>query len=795
MFDTFLESLGENRIAHRDGCMCEACCRAAEDQQTANATITEFSDAPANVFTPYSMSVGDTFNGTATGVVPQAGVWDEDWVAISLVQGQTYTMDLFGRGSAPVTDTFLWLRDSNGNLITADDDDGPGLDAQITYTATYSGTYYVVADGYGNGAYSLTVNESGGGTGGGGGGGGTLTDGSLDELAFYLTDGFWSRAYFDPITVGSTITVNITGLTAEGQQLARWAFEAWEMVANLTFIETTSNNANIMFQDNQSGAFAGPDNIIGQTYTQATVNVEANWINLFGSSIDSYTFGTYIHEIGHALGLGHMGPYNGGASFPSDAVFANDSYQISVMSYFSQTDNPNVIATYGDPISAMMADIVAIQDLYGGPSTTSSPTAGNTVWGEGGNTGTYVDDIFALNSPNMVGNAIAGTIFDVGGVDTLNLRSYNSSQMVDLNEETFSNINGNIGNLGIARDTVIENLILGAGTDTVVGNDAANAIEVYGGNDVVDSGGGNDRIFGGFGFDTLSGGAGNDELLGEENADYLYGDGGNDTLRGDVGTDNMWGGTGNDLILGGTEADRLYGEDGNDILFAGSNFSITVDGLFGGAGNDSLYGEAGFDYLEGNEGDDFLDGGHQADNLFGNEGNDTLVGDLGFDRLFGGAGNDSLDAGDGSDALFGDFGNDTLFGGLDDDRFWGGDGNDLLFGGSGNDFVRGNAGFDTLDGGTGDDELLGLFNADIFVFGDGHGNDTIADFDALNGFEKIDLSAVSTINSLADLNLSSASSGAAVQSGANVVITTSAGNTITLVNVNISNLDQSDFLF
>ena len=45
--------------------------------------------------------------------------------------------------------------------------------------------------------------------------------------------------------------------------------------------------------------------------TSSFVNVSTNWLRDFGTSIDSYSLTTYIHEIGHALGLGHQGYYNG----------------------------------------------------------------------------------------------------------------------------------------------------------------------------------------------------------------------------------------------------------------------------------------------------------------------------------------------------------------------------------------------------------------------------------------------------------------------------------------------------
>ena len=93
------------------------------------------------------------------------------------------------------------------------------------------------------------------------------------------------------------------------------------------------------------------------------------------------------------------------------------------------------------------------------------------------------------------------------------------------------------------------------------------------------------------------------------------------------------------------------------------------------------------------------------------------------------------------------------------------------------------------------DLIFGRFNADRFVFEFGHGNDTIADFNALNNFERIDFSGLSTINSLADLNLGSATLGAATQVGADVIIDTGGGNSISLTSVSLADLDGLDFVF
>ncbi len=347
--------------------------------------------------------------------------------------------------------------------------------------------------------------------------------------------------------------------------------------------------------------------------------------------------------------------------------------------------------------------------------------------------------------------------------------------------------------LALFQDLGIPLLSPTAGADTLFGFASADAANLQGGNDryealsgndTVNGEGGNDTIFGENGNDLLNGGTGRDLLLGGVGNDVVNGGSGFDTLEGDQGNDLIRGGGQADNIFGGLGQDTLLGEFGNDRLFGGSgndNLSggISDDVLFGGLGrdivngnddDDLLFGNSGFDTLNGGSGDDILNGGANADVLFGDNGNDQLNGDSGFDRLTGGAGNDTLNGGSSNDALFGGSGRD---------RINGDDGNDRLVGGSG---------FDTLEGGSGNDLLSGGFNADVFVFGNNFGNDIIQDFDVASGFERIDFSGNSNINSFADVF-------ARLTFVNGVTTITDGANSIVLQGVNAGDLQASDFIF
>ena len=338
-----------------------------------------------------------------------------------------------------------------------------------------------------------------------------------------------------------------------------------------------AGTADITFDDARPGAFADTA-FTGSTIHSADINVGTEWLERHGTTVGSYAFQTYLHEIGHALGLGHPGDYEGDASFSRHAEFANDSWQTTVMSYFDQRDNPNVDADKAYAVTPMAGDLEAIRTLYG----RAEIREGDTIYGHRSTAGGALDRVA------KVSDGVAFTIVDTGGHDRIDLTRESGDQRVDLRPGASSDVFGHRGAMTIAEGTRIEAAWSGRGDDVLRGAGTADDLRGGSGKDRLYGGGGDDRLEGGRGDDLVKGGSGDDRLRGQEDDDKLKGGSGDDHIRGESGRDKVVGGDGHDRLEGGEGKDKLKGGDGADVFVFGRDFGRDKVKDFDGSEGDRI---------------------------------------------------------------------------------------------------------------------------------------------------------------------------------------------------------------
>lgn len=422
------------------------------------------------------------------------------------------------------------------------------------------------------------------------------------------------------------------------------------------------------------------------------------WLHSETLSASSAVFSAK-HELGHGLGLKH--PFDALPQNPFTLSTTLDSWDYTVMSYTSTREFNGATSVDLGPQTFMWLDILALQAIYG-PNETHAQ--GDTTYDF--NTGRHYL-----------------TLWDTGGVDTIDVAASTKNLMLDLTPGSWLNVgtvvtySNNGQTVGTKNATVyvpptvtLENAKAGSGNDLLKGNSAANT------------------LIGGAGADTVFGGAGNDHLwagAGDVSADHYYGEDGNDV----VGV-----GAGDDFAAGGAGADTIYGGLGNDLLLAGSWTDSNGDALY--TEGEFLLSSTENELLWGGSGDDTIISSNGADTIGGGLGDDDIRAGGGADVIYGGKGTDDVGP---NDTIDGGGGNDTIYGGAGADEILGGAGDDLIFNGAGVDTVSGGLGKDTIWGGGGDDLLSGGADRDVFVFTADSGQDRILDFAVAE--DVLDLSA------------------------------------------------------
>ncbi|MDY0013340.1 MAG: M10 family metallopeptidase C-terminal domain-containing protein [Rhodocyclaceae bacterium] len=360
-----------------------------------------------------------------------------------------------------------------------------------------------------------------------------LTTWTQQQVFDQLSSGYsWSGAaitYAFPTNTngifGSQEAAGFQSLNGTQQAAAALALQTWDDLIAADFQQTTATTSNIEFGITTTG--------IGYAHayfpTISSVWFSGAYSDLLNPQVAQHSFLTYVHEIGHALGLDHMGAYNGSGTWSPSCY--QDSGVFSVMSYFGPNWGSGASAGEGlvawadwvgadgrtySPQTPMTNDIMAIQSIYGAETTTRT---GNTTYGFSSNVSGQLAAIydFTVNANPIL------TLFDAGGQDTLNLSGWSSASVIDLNPGSYSSCNSMTNNIAIAYSCNIENAIGGSGSDSLTGNLLDNWLDGGGGNDLISGGGGNDTLISGAGNDSLFGGDGSDSVVFSGNwSDYTY---------------------------------------------------------------------------------------------------------------------------------------------------------------------------------------------------------------------------------------------------------------------------------
>jgi len=302
------------------------------------------------------------------------------------------------------------------------------------------------------------------------------------------------------------------------------------------------------------------------------------------------SWNTYLHEMGHALGLRHPNER------PNNAT---TNGQFTVMSYVPHPEEAgDPLLTQAYSLTPMVWDIQAIQELYGANTTTR--TGDNVYFGDGDPSTTAASGVeltyqYASNPHNALGMQVLGedglyrdvilTIWDAGGTDLIDASDLSTDSRIDLRPGRYSSIGEIDNNIAVAAAVregghvinYIENAWGGSGNDRLIGNNTHNQLVGNGGHDRLFGGRGNDDLNGGAGRDWLFGNRGRDDLNGGSHRDRLFGNGGNDDLNGGGGNDRLVGGGGRDVLDGGRGNDRMTGNGGADTFIFGRGRDTVTD--------------------------------------------------------------------------------------------------------------------------------------------------------------------------------------------------------------------------
>ena len=686
---------------------------------------------------------------------------DEDWIAIKLTEGNTYTITTGGGTGDELNDSVLKLMSSKGGLIAMNDDKDPtdgDLSSELEFTPEVgSGTqvYFISVSGYtGNpganntGSYTVSVAQAA-----------VLPPGesadiegteNADKLAGTGDSESIAGLAGDDTLYGGAGDDMLFG--GDGADLLVGGAGADTLEGGSSTYDHDGDGEN---DDGSPNADASPEiehlDTISYSYSPAGVSINLTSGAASGGDAEGDTLGDDIENV---IGSAHDDVLTG----TDDVNVGNSLWGLAGNDVLSGREGEDML--YGGAGDDSLSGGDEDDTLEGGPG------ADELTGGLGNDTASYAGSGMGVtvrlhSSQAMGGDAEGDTWGDTVTVEYTEPAEDPDDPPVDM-EETVPDIVNLTGShladvlAGDSRDNTISG---NGGDDKIYGGPG-------GGDDMLHGGRGDDMVFGGRGDDTLSGGMGDDMLHGGAGADDFFGGSGNDMIYADLDDDVIDGGEnppGHRGDMDTVSFERLVDEgvgaegdtdgDTNAFLLGGPNVEYNPEegeyGIFDRTNPEAITfaaDETGIDAVNierviGSEDADFITGAAHVgtpgsagymtspEEIEGGDGGDTLIGGDGpgdtvsyesSDRRVRVELGDGSDGADGSSNSGGHANGDTISGfenikgsaygdvltaldgtaGATGSTLWGLGGDDNLFGGLGNDTIEGGAGADEMNGGT-----------------------------------------------------------------------------------------------
>ena len=554
---------------------------------------------------------------------------DQDFFKVELEAGKTYEFTQYGAAGGPsgvpLSDAYLELYDSAGNLLAEADGGGRtpggeayGTDALLSFTAATSGTYYINARAFDN----STIDDSDKGEPVGDYDIGVATVEHATSYHYYSPDSplyaidwgtqvtrtsrnpdgeegpretdnaytgtAWNpygiegknviTYYFakqgevfideDPTTLSLTDTIVANGFSQWEKDAYLVALGEYEKVADVVYVEV-QNRTDADFVFVTYYGTPGPGiSLLGQMEPPGENNAGRSEFNAAderwtpeGLAKGGFSFTTLIHEMGHGHGLAH--PHDNGGS--SGVMHGVDSAGITI-----QGNN------VPDPTGVWPSYTTGDYDLNQAVYTMMSYEDGweKSPYGQADSQDPY----------GWLGSLMA---FDIAAIQD----KYGVNEDAATGNDTYVLPDENVPG------TYYSCIWDAGGTDEIVYDGAKDAvIDLRPASLQYEEGGGGWisyawGVYGGFTIangvtiENARSGSGNDTLTGNEAANRL--DAG-------AGNDNVSGGAGDDILIGGLGQDVLSGGDGSDLFV----FETIGDSVVGSGRDTILDFEQGSDLID-----------------------------------------------------------------------------------------------------------------------------------------------------------------------------------------------------